>query len=57
MEQQSPDSAALATQGTDVTGGETRHLAWAEASIWTDRMVSALAACRTYAHRRLMLES
>jgi len=42
MEQQSPDSAALATQGTDVTGGETRHLAWAEASIWTDRMVSAL---------------
>ena len=42
MEQQSPDSAALATQGTDVTGGETRHLAWAEASIRTDRMVSAL---------------
>ncbi len=42
MEQQSPVSAALATQGTDVTGGEPRHFAWAEASIWTDRMVSAL---------------
>lgn len=42
MEQQSPDSADQATQGTDVTGGETRHFGWAEASIWTDRMVSAL---------------
>lgn len=41
MEQQSPVSAR-AKQGTDVTGGETRALWWAEATIWTDRMVSAL---------------
>lgn len=41
MEQQSPVSAE-AKQGTDVTGGENRELRWAEASIWTDRMVSAL---------------
>src|ERR1700722_4473900 len=41
MEQQSPESAE-AKQGTDVTGGERRELWWAEASIWTDRMVSAL---------------
>jgi RNA-directed DNA polymerase len=31
-----------AKQGTDATGGEPRGLWWAEASIWTDRMVSAL---------------
>jgi RNA-directed DNA polymerase len=42
MEQQSPASAA-AKQGTDATGGERRELWWAEASIWTDRMVSALS--------------
>jgi RNA-directed DNA polymerase len=41
MEQRSPGSAE-AKQGTDVTSGETRALWWAEASIWTDRMVSAL---------------
>ncbi len=41
MEQRSPESAA-AKQGTDVTGGKPRELWWAEASIWTDRMVSAL---------------
>jgi RNA-directed DNA polymerase len=41
MEQQSPVSAE-AKQGTDVTGGTPRELWWAEASIWTDRMVSAL---------------
>jgi RNA-directed DNA polymerase len=41
MEQQSPVSAE-ARQGTDVTGGTPRELWWAEASIWTDRMVSAL---------------
>jgi len=41
MEQRSPVSAE-AKQGTDVTGGEPRALWWAEASIWTDRMVSAL---------------
>jgi RNA-directed DNA polymerase len=41
MEQQSPASAQ-AKQGTDATGGERRELWWAEASIWTDRMVSAL---------------
>lgn len=39
----SPDSATrVATQGTDATGGERPQLWWAEASIWTDRMVSAL---------------
>jgi RNA-directed DNA polymerase len=41
MEQQSPVSAE-AKQGTDVTGENPRQLWWAEASIWTDRMVSAL---------------
>jgi RNA-directed DNA polymerase len=41
MEQRSPASAE-AKQGADVTGGETRALWWAEASVWTDRMVSAL---------------
>jgi len=41
MEQRSPVSAE-AKQGTDVTGGDPRQLWWAEASIWTDRMVSAL---------------
>lgn len=42
MEQENPGSAVKAKQGRDVTGGETRRLWWAEASIWTDRMVSAL---------------
>jgi RNA-directed DNA polymerase len=42
MEQGNPGSADKAKQGGDVTGGETRGLEWAEASIWTDRMVSAL---------------
>jgi RNA-directed DNA polymerase len=42
MEQENPGSAIAAKQGRDVTGGETRALWWAEASIWTDRMVSAL---------------
>jgi hypothetical protein len=32
-----------ARQGTDATGGERRDLWWAEASVWTERMVSALA--------------
>jgi len=41
MEQRSPVSAE-AKQGTDVTSGKPRELWWAEASIWTDRMVSAL---------------
>lgn len=31
-----------AKQGTEATGGERRKLWWAEASIWTDRMVSVL---------------
>lgn len=31
-----------AKQGTDATGGERRGLWWSEASIWTERMVSAL---------------
>jgi RNA-directed DNA polymerase len=42
MEQESPASAATATQGTDSTGGEARRQWWMEASIWTERMVSAL---------------
>ena len=41
MEQESPVSAE-AKQGTDATGGQRRELWWTEASIWTDRMVSAL---------------
>jgi len=35
-------SAATAMQGRDATGGERHGLWWAEATIWTDRMVSAL---------------
>ena len=42
VEQENPGSAAVAKQGRDATGGEPRELWWAEASIWTDRMVSAL---------------
>ena len=42
MEQDNPDSAAKATQGGDAAGGQPRTWWWAEASIWTERMVSAL---------------
>ena len=42
MEQDNPASAAKATQGGDVAGGQLRTWWWAEASIWTERMVSAL---------------
>ena len=42
MEQDNPDSAAKAMQGGDVAGGQPRTWWWAEASIWTERMVSAL---------------
>jgi hypothetical protein len=42
LEQENPGSAAEAKQGRDATGGTRRELWWAEASIWTDRMVSAL---------------
>ncbi len=41
-EQGNPESAVTATQGRDATGGEPHGLWWAEASIWTERMVSAL---------------
>ncbi|HET6607659.1 MAG TPA: group II intron reverse transcriptase/maturase [Rhodopila sp.] len=41
-EQGNPVSAVTATQGRDATGGTSHGLWWAEASIWTDRMVSAL---------------
>jgi hypothetical protein len=45
MEQRSPVSAE-AKQGTDATGENPRQLWWAEASIWTDRVVLALGrAC------------
>jgi len=42
MEQDNPDSAAKATQGGNAAGGQPRTWWWAEASIWTDRMMSAL---------------
>ncbi len=42
MEQDNPDSAAKAMQGGDAAGGQPRTWWWAEASIWTERMVSAL---------------
>ena len=42
MEQNNPDSAVKATQGGDVAGGQPRTWWWMEASIWTERMVSAL---------------
>src|SRR5271163_1169997 len=43
MTQQNSESALEATQGRDATGGMTTPvLWWAEASIWTDRMKSAL---------------
>ena len=42
MEQENPGSAVKAKQGRDATGGESHELWWAEASIWTERMVSAL---------------
>ena len=42
MKQENPDSAVTAEQGRDATGGESHGLWWTEATIWTDRMVSAL---------------
>ena len=42
MEQDNPVSAVAAKQGKDATVDAHRGLGWAEASIWTDRMVSAL---------------
>ena len=42
MTQQPSGSARLAKQGREAAGAEVRPLWWAEASIWTDRMVSAL---------------
>jgi RNA-directed DNA polymerase len=42
MKQDNPDSAVKATQGREATGGDPHELWWAEASIWTQRMVSAL---------------
>ena len=42
MKQDNPDSAAKAKQGGDVAGGQPRTWWWAEASIWTERMLSAL---------------
>ena len=42
MEQETPGSAGNAKQGGDATGGRTHDLWWAEANVWTDRMVLAL---------------
>jgi RNA-directed DNA polymerase len=42
MQQEPLVSADEATQERDITGGEPRRLWWMEASVWTDRMVSAL---------------
>jgi len=41
MAQENPGGAAEAKQGRDAPGGEPRGLWGAEASLWTDRMVSA----------------
>lgn len=43
MEQEQTRQCGDAKQGGDATGGENRGLWWTEASIWTERMVSALA--------------
>ena len=42
MEQENPGSAVKAKQGRDADSGTSHGLWWAEATIWTDRMVSAL---------------
>jgi RNA-directed DNA polymerase len=42
VEQDNPESADRDKQGGDAAGGQPRTWWWAEASIWTDRMVSAL---------------
>jgi len=42
MTQQNSGSAVKATQGGEAAEGATPDLGWAEASIWTDRMKSAL---------------
>jgi RNA-directed DNA polymerase len=42
VKQESPASADKAKPGRETTGGQPQDLWWAEASIWTDRMVSAL---------------
>jgi hypothetical protein len=42
MTQENSESAVKATQGREAAGGERHELWWAEATIWTDRMVSAL---------------
>src|SRR5450631_284400 len=42
MTQENSESAVKATQGREAAGGECHGLWWAEATIWTDRMVSAL---------------
>jgi RNA-directed DNA polymerase len=42
MKQDNPDSAGKAKQGGDAAGGQPRTWWWAEVSIWTESMVSAL---------------
>jgi RNA-directed DNA polymerase len=42
MTQDNSESALEATQGREAAGGRDHGLWWAEASIWTERMVSAL---------------
>ena len=42
MTQENSESAVKATQGREAAGGNSHGLWWAEATIWTDRMVSAL---------------
>ena len=42
MTQENSESALKATQEGEAADGKTRSLGWAEASIWTDRMESAL---------------
>lgn len=42
MQAQAPGVPQTATQGADAGGSRSHDLSWAEASIWTERMVSAL---------------
>jgi RNA-directed DNA polymerase len=42
MTQENSGSADEATQGRETASGKPPGLWWVEASIWTDRMVSAL---------------
>jgi hypothetical protein len=42
MQAEAPGVPQKATQGADAGGSRSHDLSWAEASIWTERMVAAL---------------